>query len=224
MWIAVAGGIANVTFQLAIAYGDVIRVMILFYLLPVWSVIGGRLFLGEKVDAMRVLAVVMCLAGAMVILDITNADNTRGISWIDMMAIVSGMSFAMTNILFRSVQDVPVMSKLSCMFIGSAALTGVTLLFFPASVVNASGWTIFLAMLYGAVWLVFITLGSLWAVTRMEAGRAAVLIVMELVAAVVSAAWLTENILHLHEIAGGLLVLTAALMEGLRVDKSVSDG
>ena len=221
LWIAVAGGIANVTFQLAIVYGDVIRVMILFYLLPVWSVIGGRLFLGEKIDAMRVLAVVMCLAGAIVILDIANVDNTQGITWIDILAIVSGMSFAMTNILFRSVQDVPVMSKLAIMFIGSAALIGVSLLVYANSIVGASALSVFLAMFYGAVWLILITLGSLWAVTRMEAGRSAIIIVMELVAAVVSAALLTENILQLHEIAGGLLVLSAAVMEGLRVDKPV---
>ncbi len=43
--IGLAGGIANASFQTAIVHGDVIRVMILFYLLPVWSVLGGRLFL-----------------------------------------------------------------------------------------------------------------------------------------------------------------------------------
>lgn len=221
LWIAVAGGTANVTFQLAMAYGDVIRVMILFYLLPVWSVIGGRMFLGEKIDAMRVMAVVMCLAGAMVILDIVNVDNTQGITWIDVLAIVSGMSFAMTNILFRSVQDVPVMSKLAFMFLGSGVLIGGSLLFFATTISDASMLSVYLAMLYGAVWLILITLGSLWAVTRMEAGRSAIIIVMELVAAVISTALLTENILQLHEITGALLVLSAAVMEGLRVEASV---
>ena len=217
--IAIVGGVANVTFQIAIAYGDVIRVMILFYLLPVWSVIGGRFFLGEKIDIMRVLAVVICLIGAVVILDVTNSDQIQGITWIDVMAVVSGMTFAMTNILFRSVQDIPVMSKLSFMFIGSCILTGLSLLFFSVSVTSASLTVVFMTMLYGAVWLLLITLGSLWAVTKMEAGRSAVIIVMELVAAVLSAALLTEKTLQWHELAGSLLVITAAVMEGMRTEK-----
>lgn len=113
------------------------------------------------------------------------------------------------------------MSKLSFMFIGSAVLIGASLLFFATSVTGSSALSVFLAMLYGAIWLILITLGSLWAVTRMEAGRSAIIIVMELVAAVISAALLTENILQLHEIAGGLLVLSAAVMEGFRDAKPV---
>lgn len=220
--IAGIGGVANVTFQLAIAYGDVIRVMILFYLLPVWSVIGGRYFLGEKIDAMRVLAVVMCLVGAIVILDVASSHNIQGVSWIDVLAIVSGMTFAMTNILFRSVQDVPVMSKLSFMYVGSGILIGAAVLLFSAPAGDATMSSIFLAMLYGAVWLILITLGSLWAVSRMEAGRSAVIIVMELVAAVISAALLTKNILQWHELVGSLLVLTAAILEGTRTEKVMS--
>lgn len=220
LWVALAGGVANVAFQLAIYYGDVIRVMILFYLLPVWSVIGGRIFLGEKIDALRVLAVMMCLAGAIVILDIANAGAMQAISWIDVLAVISGMALAITNILFRSVQEVPVMSKIAFMFMGSSVLILLLLIFFTAPVVQVSSATIVLAMLYGAVWLMLITLGTQWSVTQMEAGRSAIILVMELVAAVVSAALLTDNNLHWHEMAGSLLVVTAAMVEGLRVDNA----
>jgi drug/metabolite transporter (DMT)-like permease len=144
----------------------------------------------------------------------------QAISWIDVLAVMSGMALAITNILFRSVQDVPVMSKIAFMFMGSSVLILLSLIFFTAPAVQVSSATIVLAMLYGAVWLMLITLGTQWSVTQMEAGRSAIILVMELVAAVVSAALLTNNDLHWHEMAGSLLVVTAAMVEGLRVDNA----
>ena len=66
--IALFGGFANLAFQVAIYHGDVIRVMILFYLLPVWSVLGGVLFLKETIDAKRIFTVIAALLGAFLIL------------------------------------------------------------------------------------------------------------------------------------------------------------
>src|SRR5688500_12151129 len=48
--LAVFGGLANLAFAAAIVSGDVLRVMALFYLLPAWGVIGGRVLLGEVID------------------------------------------------------------------------------------------------------------------------------------------------------------------------------
>ena len=62
--IALLGGYSNLTFALATMYGDIVRVMVLFYLLPAWGALGGRIFLGERLDAPRVLAVLMALGGA----------------------------------------------------------------------------------------------------------------------------------------------------------------
>ncbi len=41
--VALFGGTTLLAFQVAILHGDVIRVMILFYMLPIWSVLGGCL-------------------------------------------------------------------------------------------------------------------------------------------------------------------------------------
>jgi len=212
--IAVAGGFANTAFQAALFYGDVIRVMILFYLLPVWSVLGGWLFLKEKIDSIRVISVFICLSGAFLILDVWST-SWQGITWVDGLAIASGMGFAATNILFRFTQDLPVMSKISSVFIGGAVIIGISLASFatPAALNNGS---ISIAMVYGAFWLTLITLGTQWGVTQMEAGRSAIIIVMELVVAVISVALITHTDLKLYEIVGGLMVLSAAVLEGSR--------
>jgi len=213
--IGLTGGFANTSFQAAIYHGDVVRVMILFYMLPVWSVLGGRLILKEKIDRLRAIAVLLCLAGAFIILDVWQT-SWSSISWIDLMALGSGFGLSMTIILFRLAQHIPLMSKVSAVFIGCSLLTGLTISLTPLTTAsippNALIWTV----LYGALWLTLITIGTQWAVTRMEAGRSAVIIVMELVTAVVSTAILTGASLDWAEITGGLMVLSAAIMEGSR--------
>jgi len=219
--IALSGGFANVAFQTAIFYGDVIRVMILFYLLPVWSVLGGWLFLKEKIDRLRFIAVIICLSGAFVILDVWNT-SWQGISWIDLLAIGSGMGLAATNILFRFTQHIPVMSKVSSIFLGSTFIMGLILILTTQSLALPENGAVTIAIVYGAIWLTFITTGTQWAVTQMEAGRSAIIIVMELVVAVVSVALLTSVELQIHEITGAVMVISAAIMEGSReVDDSV---
>jgi drug/metabolite transporter (DMT)-like permease len=216
MLIGLSGGIANASFQTAISHGDVVRVMILFYLLPVWSVLGGRIILGEKIDRMRMLSVLMCLSGAFLILDVWHT-SWRGITWIDILAIASGMGLAITNILFRLTYTIPALSKIAFTFIGCTLIIGVsTLLISPQAKLPVHAVTIAWAMAYGALWLTMITIGTQWAVTRIEAGRSAVIIVMELVVAVVSVALISGESLKFYEIIGGLLVIFAALLEGMR--------
>jgi len=50
----------------------------------------------------------------------------------------------------------------------------------------------------------------------MEAGRSAIIIVVELVVAVVSTALIISGELQLFEVVGGLMVLSAAVLEGAR--------
>lgn len=215
LMIAIAGGIANVCFQVAIYHGDIVRVMILFYMLPVWSVLGGLIFLNEKIDSIRATAVALCLSGAFVILDVWHT-SWQGVTWIDALALGAGLGLAATNILFRFAQEIPVMSKVSATFIGCTVMIGVSLVMFSNAEILPGSGAILWAMAYGALWLTLITVGTQWAVTQMEAGRSATIIVMELVVAVVSSTLIVGSGLALHEIIGCMMVLIAALLEGFR--------
>ncbi|MFO8025224.1 DMT family transporter [Thiohalophilus sp.] len=213
--ITLFGGFANVAFQTALYYGDVIRVMILFYLLPVWSVIGGKVFFGEVIDTKRVVTVVFSLGGAFLILG-AMAVFEQLPHWTDLMAIGAGFAFAMNNLLFRASPGVPLTSKVTAMFVGCSLMIGGFL--FVANLPGGDyGLDVTLySALYGLVWLTLITFGTQWGVTQIEAGRAAIIIVMELVVAVLSAALYAADWLSLIEIVGGVLVVTAAIIEGGR--------
>jgi drug/metabolite transporter (DMT)-like permease len=214
--IAVLGGFANLAFQIALQQGEVIRVMILFYLLPVWSVLGGRLVLGERIDALRLFALGAALLGALLILGGVEV-LLIGPSWVDLLALGAGMGFAFNNIAFRATPALPVTSKIFAMFAGGLVLIALYLMMLaPVQGPAPDAGTLSLTALYGMAWLLLITFGTQWAVTCMEAGRSSLIIVMELVTAVVSAALLLGETLDAWELLGGLLVLSAAVLEGRR--------
>jgi drug/metabolite transporter (DMT)-like permease len=210
------GGGANLAFTYALINGDVIRVMVLFYLLPVWGVLGGRLFLKEAIDRWRWFGASLAIAGAFFILG--GFDALEGPpSWIDVIALLSGLFFAMNNLVFRAAQAVPVGSKITVMFYGCFILAAVLLAGgiepLPEGVpFNAWGA---LAM-YALLWLLAANIGSQWGVTHMEAGRSSIIIIMELITAVVSATLIAGETMSPIEMAGGALILAAAFIEAAR--------
>ena len=214
--IALLGGGANLAFTYALIYGEVIRVMVLFYLLPVWGVLGGKLFLKEEVDRWRWLGVGLAIAGAFFILGGFNALSGPP-SWIDLIALLSGLLFALNNLVFRAAQAVPVLSKITVLFYGSLLLAVFLLsLGVEALPEQVSGDAWLALALYALIWLFAANLGSQWGVTHMEAGRSSIIMIMELITAVTSAAIIAGETMSPIEMTGGALILTAAFIEALR--------
>jgi drug/metabolite transporter (DMT)-like permease len=206
------GGLANLSFAAALTVGDVIRVMALFYLLPVWGILGGRIFLGERLTVARVTAVISALSGAFLLLGGRTILESPP-SPIDLLAILSGLAFSANNLLFRATPNLPVASKVGSMFTGCGIMAALLLAggFEPFPAVPPS--TLGLAVLFGLGGLLVATSMTQWAVTRLEAGRSAIIMVMELVAAVVSAALINGDTLDGWETAGATLILAAAVIE-----------
>lgn len=214
--ITLFGGGANLAFTYALINGEVIRVMVLFYLLPVWGVLGGKFFLREQVDVWRWLGAAMAVTGAFVILG--GFDALAGApSWIDLIALLSGLLFAMNNLVFRAAAAVPVASKIAVMFYGCFALAGALLAMGVERFPDHAGTSAWLALIaYALLWLLVANMGSQWGVTHMEAGRSSIIIIMELITAVVSASLIAGERMSGFEMIGGVLILTAALIEALR--------
>lgn len=210
--IALLGGYANLAFTNAMIYGDVVRAMVLFYLMPIWGVLGGRIFLHERIGMQRGFAVALALSGAYFVLGGSQAF-TAPPSLVDVLAVTSGFALAMNNVTFRITAAQPVGAKVAVMFLGCATLAALAMALLHAPLPAAGMNTWLLVVLFGAVWLLVGNLGTQWAVTHMEAGRAAVLIVMELITAVISATLIGGEVLGVDEIVGGTLIVAAALIE-----------
>ncbi|HKJ09578.1 MAG TPA: DMT family transporter [Gammaproteobacteria bacterium] len=213
--ILLLGGYANLSFATVMTYGNVVRAMVLFYLAPVWGVLGGWLFLGERTDAQRWAAVAMALAGAVLVLG--GPELFAGPpSLYDLLALSSGFTFAMNNVTFRATQRLPVASKVAAMFAGCLVMAAA--LFFVQRPALPSLETLQWLTLpaFGVGWLLLATVATQWAVTHLEAGRASVILIAELVAAVVSATLIGGEIVTPVELAGGLLILGATVLEAWR--------
>jgi len=212
--IFIIGGYANLAFASSMIYGEVVRSMALFYTIPIWGVLGGRIFLKEKIDGQRACAVLLAIIGAFFILGGSKIFATPP-TWIDLLAVSSGFAFAMNNLCFRATQTVPLASKVSVMFIGCAMFAGALLAAgiqsFPT--LPATQWS--LPVLFGFI-LIAATSATQWGVTKMEAGRASVIIVMELITSVVTASLFAGETLAPLEWFGGAMILTAAVLEGWR--------
>lgn len=214
--IAVFGGLANVAFASAMLAGEVTRVMALFYLLPAWGVLGGRFFLHEPIDAQRALSLTGALLGAFLVLG-GPAVWSAAPALVDCLALASGLGLALNNLIFRATPQVSVRLKVGVNFVGclcwAAAAVALGVSRAPEQVPGAL-WVELLG--FGLIWILVATLGTLWGVNQLETGRSSVLVSMELVTAVTSAALVTGRAPTVLEACGGSLILLSTLLEAWR--------
>nr|WP_272888990.1 DMT family transporter [Stutzerimonas stutzeri] len=208
--IAIFGGGATAALVTALAIGDVVRVMLLFYLAPVWGVLGGWLLLGERLTLIRIGALALAMIGIALTLDISIA-LIKPLSGSDWLALVAGLGFSLNNLATRAADGVPLASKTLAPFVGSALIAAVLcplLGDYPPPLSLTLSWQIGLMALGWLLSMAAVQYG----VSHIEAGRAAVLVVFELVAAVLSSAWLGEQTISPNEWLGAALVMLAALI------------
>ena len=212
--IAVVGGWANTSFVNALMVGDVVRVMFLFYLSPVWSVLGGWLFLKERIPPTRWAAVVAAIVGLWLVLG-GPAGLDLSLSLSDGLALFAGFAYAGNNLIARAAQSVPLRSKTIAIFIGCGVISLLITTAFGHQVpaLSASTWLAVLA--YGFVWLLLATATWQFGVTHLESSRAGVILLAELVVAVLTALWFGGESLTPMGWAGGTLIAVAALVEAL---------
>ena len=210
--ICIAFGIANFAFTSALMMGSVVRAMLLFYLLPAWGAIGGAIFLHERLAARRLVAVVLSLCGVGIILGGTNLWQTP-VSMADGMALAAGIAYTAAGIANRKAQAIPIVSRTLVSFPGCALLALIAMPLFRPSfpLLPAATWGLLVAFAF--VWLLGASLMTTYGVTRVQASRAAVLQVVELLVAVVSAVLLNGESLRAQECIGGAMIILATVIE-----------
>lgn len=207
-------GLANFLFTWSLMVGSVVRSMLLFFLLPAWGAIGGRLFLKEKLGPRRLLAVALCLAGVFTIVGGVDVFS-EPLSFADVTAFIAGIAYTAAGITNRAARAIPMASRTLMSFVGctAVALAGLAVHTPEIPALSATGWG--LLCLFAFVWLMGGTLLTTYGVTHVQASRAAVLQVAELLIAVVSAVLIGGESLSAGEYAGGAMILAATLIEAL---------
>lgn len=213
--IALASGVCNAGYVLATIHGVVMRVLLLFYLAPLWTILLSRLLLGERMNAAGWMIVALSLAGAATMLwhpEYGVPLPAAGAEWLGLLA---GFMFALSNVLIRRAKAFSIEVKSQVVFIGGVVV-GSTLLL---AGVEPSGapppdvrWAAAgLLLMIGFVLLVINPVVQ-YGLMGVPANRAIVILLSELVFAAISSWWLAGEMLGPREWLGGAMIAVASLL------------
>lgn len=207
-------GLANISFTTALMQGEVVRVMLLFYLLPAWGALGGVFLLGERLNRRRCVAITLSLMGVFVILGGSDVLN-KPFSTVDIIALASGLFLSATGVVNKMALKIPMASRCFIPFIFGPPMAFIGNYIAPTPMPEIGLFVWILLVLFAFIWLLGATLLTTYGVSNMEASRASILQVMELFVAIVTAIWLGNEVLELKEYIGGALIITATILEAL---------
>lgn len=209
-----SAGWANFGYVLAMLHGEVMRVLLLFYLAPVWTILFSYWLLGEHLNRYGYLVIALSLSGAFTMLwepSLGMPFPQNASEWIGLSA---GMGFALSNVVSRRTTCLSVQTKTYSIWMGTALLT--------APLLNwQGGWQ--LAGIGAQAWLVLGLLGIAlcacsfavqYGVTHMPANRAMLLFLFELVVAAIASYFLANEEMELRDWLGAALIISASLLSG----------
>jgi drug/metabolite transporter (DMT)-like permease len=218
IWLGLAAGWANMSYVIAVIDGEVMRIMLLFYLSPLWTLLLARFWLKEPITQIGLISIAIALLGAYIMLagpfvKLLNhwpiPQNTA--EWLGLSA---GMAFALANVITRKSNHLSIRAKSFAVWLG---VMGTALMLapfvsdsFPApSFFSLNNW---LAMGLIAIFLMAATILVQFGVTQLTAIRASVLFLFELVVAAFASYYLAQEVMSLNEWIGGGLIIAAALI------------
>jgi drug/metabolite transporter (DMT)-like permease len=221
LWVLVlAAGTTNAAFNWGVVIGDVVRVVLLFYLMPLWAVLLARVLLHEPLTRNAAARVVLALAGAAIVLWPHGAVGWDQLpiprSLPDWLGVLGGFSFALNNVMLRREAHRPEEGRALAMFLGGGLVAGVlaALLALNGQVAwppaPAWGW-IAAACALSLVYLVG-NLALQYGASRLPANVTAVVMLTEVLFASLSAGLLGGGTLSAPLLLGGGLILAAALL------------
>lgn len=220
--IGLAAGVTNAGFVWGSVNGHVMRVLLLFYLTPVWTALFARLFLGERLSAPGLGLVALALSGAGLMLWTPEVGVPLPGSAAEWSGLIGGMGFAVNNVLSRRAgQQFPDMDArlrtvvvyLGCTVVGVPC----ALLLDAQSAAIVPGMDAAAAALVAALAAVLVLSNSVvqYGLQRLPANRVSLLMLFEIVVAAVSSWWLATETLSWKEAAGGLCIVAAGALSGL---------
>lgn len=209
--IGLFAGWTNLAYVLGVIHGEVVRVLLLFYLAPLWTIAFARLLLDEKLSLHGYFVIALSLSGAIVMLWQPQTGFLLPLSYGDWMGLSAGFMFALSNVLSRRNQFHNIQVKSLAVWAG-VTLVALAYIFFgedamPNHISTESG-----LLLLGLGIIVFgLSVMVQYGLNYVSANRAIVIMLFELVVAAVAAYFLTDEALTMKEWVGGAMIISASL-------------
>ena len=208
-------GASFVLYSVSIVLTEVVTAILLFYLSPVWATVLGRVLLGERLTGSRLLALALGLGGLWVVLGgDSGVPLPRNAG--DWCALTAGVTWALGTLRVHQDAAISPIAHTASLFVGGTVVIGVISLVpamaGPAPDVTAPASAIVVviaALSVASAW------GILWGARLISPGRAGLLLMMEVVTGLASAAVLAGEPFGMTQVVGSTLIVVAALVEVL---------
>lgn len=211
----IASGLALTCYSASIVYTEVVRAILLFYLMPIWSTLLARFVLGEAITPLRVLAIGLAAFGMLTIfgLGLTFPVPRNAGDWL---GLAAGFFWAVTMVRLRCDEERSSVDLTVGFFIWSLIIaTGTAMMLAPLSVPSVAQTmpVLPLLLIFMVLFVVPGTYASLWAPKFLSPGLASLLLMTEIVVGAISAALLSDEPFGSRETIGVLMIAGASLVE-----------
>lgn len=222
-WLAVLGlgaGWTNVAYVLGVLEGEVVRVLLLFYLSPLWTVLFSRFLLHEQLNRAGWAVMALAAGGALAMLW-QPGEWPLPANRAEWFGLSAGVMFAASNVVSRHLGSVAEGAKSVAVWIGVTVLTLIGVALDPSEFhftthAAASTWLLLIGvgLLIGSM-----TYAVQFGLARVPANQAIVIFLFELVVAAVAAYFLSDERMGAQEWIGAAMIITASLFSGRMEDE-----
>ena len=211
--LALVAGYTNISYVLAVIDGEVVRVMLLFYLSPVWTIFLAHFMLNEDTQKRHYIAVFISLIGAFIMFwepgYLIHLDSKS-----DWLALSSGLGFAITNVMTRKHAHMTVNQKALAIWLGVIVVAMICIMFDKNAMPTLDFFRPVDAaiMMMIALSLFLSTLLVQFGVTQIKAVEASSFFLFEIVVAAISSYFLVGESIALKEWLGGILIIAGVIL------------
>ncbi len=209
--LALSSGACNIAYVLGMLQGHVMRVLLLFYLATLWTVMLSRVLLGERLSRVGAGVMLLSLTGVGGMLWHPELGWPLPTSAAEWWGLASGFCFALSNVLARRGSHIPEESRTLAMFLGVMVMALLVMLWVPPVWPVPDGSLVLEVLLLGIV-LLAANLVAQYGFAHLSANRAAVILLLEPLVAALAAWLLAGEAMTTREYLGGALILGAGLL------------
>ena len=206
--------VSSLAFTWGMVHGEVMRVMLLFYLMPVWSSIGAHFILKERTNWAGWLGVVMGLLGAGLMLYDPELGAPFPATPAEWAGLAAGIGSAALNLVVRQTPEMPQDARAFFLSLGGVIL-GLAWLPFETGPhlprMDYLGWAIVLVVFMGGMLLLTNRMYQ-FGMANLTMHQAVVIFPFELIVGALSSWYLANEAMGLRAWLGGVLILGAAIV------------
>jgi drug/metabolite transporter (DMT)-like permease len=210
-------GLSIIGYTNAFIYTEVVRVLILYYLTPVWGFLLARIFIGDLITPIRWISILVGISGMLTIFGIESGlslpDNMG-----DWMALAAGVLWAVASLMMLTGKEHPIDYALWFFLWNGLAAIILTFVFYSSfdqslpdlsSLYSVVPWMIPLAL----VLVIPAGFAVIYGPTQLNPGVAGLFFMVEIGVGTLTASILTDEPLGWRELLGITMITTASLLE-----------